>query len=60
MGETIHFTKIRLYFSAENLLTITGYDGFDPEIGSGGTSIGIDAGCYPQSRTMSFGANIML
>ena len=56
----IHFTKIRLYFSAENLLTITGYDGFDPEIGSGGTSIGIDAGCYPQSRTMSFGANITL
>jgi len=57
--QTIHFQKIRLYFSAENLLTFTSYDGYDPEIGSGGTSIGIDAGCYPQSRTLSIGANIV-
>lgn len=54
----IHFRKIRVYFSAENLFTITKYDGFDPEIGSGGTSLGIDYGCYPQSRTLSVGANI--
>lgn len=58
--QKIHFQKIRIYFSAENLLTFTAYDGFDPEIGSGGTSIGIDAGCYPQSRTLSIGANIVL
>ena len=57
--QKIHFQKIRLYFSAENLLTFTAYDGFDPEIGSGGTSIGIDAGCYPQSRTLSIGMNIV-
>ena len=57
--KTIHFQKIRVYFSAENLLTFTSYDGFDPEIGSGGTSIGIDAGCYPQSRTLSVGANVV-
>lgn len=58
--QKIHFQKIRVYFSAENLITFTKYDGFDPEIGSGGTSIGIDAGCYPQSRTLSIGANIVL
>lgn len=57
--KTIHFQKIRVYFSAENLLTFTSYDGYDPEIGSGGTSIGIDAGCYPQSRTLSVGANVV-
>ncbi|MBR4564833.1 MAG: TonB-dependent receptor [Paludibacteraceae bacterium] len=57
--QTIHFQKIRVYFSAENLLTFTAYDGYDPEIGSGGTSIGMDAGCYPQSRTLSVGANIV-
>ncbi|MBR0064152.1 MAG: TonB-dependent receptor [Paludibacteraceae bacterium] len=57
--QTIHFQKIRVYFSTENLLTFTAYDGYDPEIGSGGTSIGIDAGCYPQSRTLSVGANIV-
>lgn len=57
--QKIRMQKIRVYFSADNLLTITKYDGFDPEIGSGGTSIGIDAGCYPQSRTLTVGANIM-
>ncbi len=56
--------KIRVYVSAENLLTFTEYDGFDPEIsagtvGSGQTgSMGIDRGIYPQSRTFYFGANI--
>ena len=58
--QKIRLQRLRLYFSAENLLTFTGYDGFDPEIGSGGTSIGIDAGCYPQSRTLSLGLNITL
>jgi len=51
--------KLRLYVSAENLLTLTKYDGFEPEIASGGyTTIGIDRGIYPQSRTISVGANI--
>lgn len=51
--------KLRIYVAAENLLTFTGYDGFDPEIASGDwTTIGIDRGIYPQSRTISLGANI--
>ena len=53
--------KLRLFIQAENLLTFTGYDGFDPEVASGGyTTIGIDRGIYPQSRTISVGANISL
>ena len=56
--DKIRMRRIRIYFAAENLFTITQYDGFDPEIGSGGTSTGIDYGCYPQSRTLSVGANI--
>ncbi len=56
---TVAIERLRLFVSAENLLTITGYDGFDPEIASGGyTTIGVDRGIYPQSRTISFGANI--
>jgi hypothetical protein len=39
-------------------LTITSYRGFDPEISSGGTSLGVDRGVYPQARTISVGANI--
>lgn len=51
--------RLRLYVSAENLLTLTDYDGFDPEIASGDyTTIGIDRGIYPQARTISVGANI--
>ena len=51
--------KLRLFIMAENLLTFTKYDGFDPEVASGGyTTIGIDRGIYPQSRTISVGANI--
>jgi hypothetical protein len=51
--------KLRVFVSGENLLTVTGYDGFDPEIASGGyTTIGIDRGIYPQARTISLGANI--
>ncbi|MCQ2324938.1 MAG: TonB-dependent receptor [Paludibacteraceae bacterium] len=56
----IRLQKIKVFFLAENLITFTKYDGFDPEIGSGGTSIGIDMGCYPQSRTLSVGLNITL
>ena len=51
-------SSLRLFVSAENLLTFTKYEGFDPEISSGGTSIGIDRGCYPQARTFTFGLNL--
>lgn len=49
---------LRVFVGAENLLTFTKYAGFDPEISSGGTSLGVDYGVYPQSRTFNFGANI--
>lgn len=51
-------SKLRIFASAENLLTLTRYEGFDPEISSGGTSIGIDRGVYPQARVFSFGLNL--
>ena len=51
--------RLRLYVGAENLITITGYEGFDPELASGGyTTLGVDKGIYPQSRTITVGANI--
>lgn len=51
---------LRLYVSAQNLLTITGYSGVDPEVNSYGsdTTSGIDFLTYPNSKTISFGANI--
>lgn len=59
LTKRISVERLRVYVSADNLLTFTGYDGFDPEIASGGyTTIGIDRGIYPQARTISLGANI--
>lgn len=50
----------RLYVSANNLLTITKYQGFDPDIGSSGGTLasGIDYGFYPQARTIMTGLSI--
>lgn len=45
--------KARFYVAANNLVTITQYQGFDPEIGSG-----VDRGIYPQARSYTFGVNI--
>jgi TonB-linked SusC/RagA family outer membrane protein len=49
----IFVKKLRFYVAAENLLTLTKYDGFDPEIADY-----VDRGIYPQARTFQFGANI--
>ena len=51
----------RLYVTGENLFTITGYSGFDPEVNSGGgsnTVQGIDYGTYPQTRNLIFGLSV--
>ncbi len=48
--------KFRVYVTGENLLTITDYTGFDPEIG--GNVLGIDRGFYPQARSFIIGANL--
>ncbi len=50
--------KFRVYVAAENLKTWTKYHGFDPEISSAGTSLGIDYGVYPQPRTWTVGFNL--
>lgn len=51
--------KIRVYVSAQNLFTISGYSGIDPEVGqSASLSRGIDYGIYPQSRVITGGINV--
>lgn len=56
--KTIFVQRLRLYVGVENLFTLTRYDGFDPEIASGGTSTGVDRGVYPTPRTVSVGAQV--
>ena len=55
----IYVQKLRAYVSATNLLTITGYKGYDPDIISGSVyAMGIDSGQYPSSRQVNFGLQV--
>ncbi len=49
-------SKFRLYLTAENLLTLTDYTGYDPEVGGG--VFGIDKGQYPQARAFLGGIQL--
>lgn len=48
--------QIRIYASAQNLLTFTNYSGFDPEVPYNG----VDYNVYPVTRVLSLGLNIIL
>ena len=53
--------QARIYVQAQNLFTITGYSGLDPEVGYGMDEdwvSGIDFGSYPQARTVLVGVNL--
>ena len=56
------FQQLRLYVAAQNLFTITGYKGMDPENGKSIASeswvTGVDVGNYPQPRTYMVGVNV--
>jgi len=49
---------LRFYVTANNLFTITKYQGYDPEIG--GSSYGIDRGVYPQARSYMIGLSVTI
>ncbi|MDP4237961.1 MAG: TonB-dependent receptor [Bacteroidota bacterium] len=46
-------TKFKVFVTGQNLLTLTKYTGYDPEVSSG-----IDSGAYPSAKTFTFGVNI--
>ncbi|TLX74629.1 TonB-dependent receptor [Labilibacter sediminis] len=53
--------RVKVYATGENLLTLTDYSGFDPEVnafGGSNTMKGIDYGTYPQTRNVIFGLNV--
>jgi TonB-linked SusC/RagA family outer membrane protein len=52
----INGSKVRVYATGENLLTLTKYTGYDPEIGGG--VFGIDKGIYPQAKSFILGIQI--
>ncbi len=61
----IHARTIKVYVSAQNLLTFTKYPGLDPEMqtsdnskNEGDLAVGIDWGTYPSARIFNIGLNI--
>ncbi len=59
--QTISVANARLYVTVNNLATITGYSGYDPEVSAaGGVSVtpGYDSSSYPRSRSYVLGINL--
>ena len=57
----LKISRLQPYVTAQNLLTLTKYKGFDPEVsqyGGSATTQGIDYGTYPQARSLIVGLNV--
>ena len=55
----VGLSKVRFYVSGNNLFTLTGYSGYDPEVNiATGLTPNIDYDRYPRSRTYTFGAQL--
>ena len=56
------FQMLRVFVTGQNLFTFTGYDGMDPEVGTGAPgyswSSGIDTGFYPSPKVYMAGVSI--
>lgn len=57
--EKFSVKSLRFYVGANNLITLTNYIGYDPDVGSGNPLFsGVDNGIYPQARTIMAGINL--
>lgn len=60
--EAAKLRNMRVYVSGQNLLTFTGYSGWDPEVNTdfidGNIALGTDFYAAPQPRTITFGVNV--
>lgn len=64
---TIGLSRAQIYVQGQNLFTITGYSGLNPEVSGdegdtnfGDTTLGFDGGYMPVSRTILLGLNVTL
>jgi len=63
--DKLGITRLRLYVSAQNILTFTEYEGYDPEVNyrtggatNGNRNMGLDYGSYPNPKNYTFGLNV--
>ncbi len=64
-SQKLRISQLRIYLSAQNLLTYTKFSGLDPEMqtsenaaSEGDRAVGIDWGTYPTSKTFLLGLNL--
>ncbi len=66
LGDRIGASNVRIYVSGQNLFTLTGYTGLDPELGDDGDEVdndalfsrGWDGGAWPHPRIFRVGAQV--
>ena len=59
ISDKVRMESLRIYVQGTNLLTITDYEGYDPEIISyDNLSLGVDRRIYPVSKVLTIGTNI--
>ncbi|WP_163379851.1 SusC/RagA family TonB-linked outer membrane protein [Cyclobacterium sp. SYSU L10401] len=65
MVDRLNLSRLRVYVSAQNVLTFTEYEGYDPEVNyrSGGATdgnrnLGLDYGSYPNAKNYTVGINV--
>ncbi|HKL19598.1 MAG TPA: TonB-dependent receptor [Halalkalibaculum sp.] len=60
--EKASLRNMRIYVTGQNLLTFTGYSGWDPEVNTdfidGNIALGTDFYAAPQPRSITFGVNV--
>jgi TonB-linked SusC/RagA family outer membrane protein len=59
--ERAGLASFRIYAAVQNAFTVTGYNGFDPEVSANGNGNGnpsVDRNSVPQARTVVFGVNV--
>ncbi|MCC5929927.1 MAG: TonB-dependent receptor [Cyclobacteriaceae bacterium] len=63
--ERLKISRLRVYVSAQNILTFTSYEGYDPEVNynsggatNGNRNLGLDYGSYPNAKNYTIGLNI--
>ena len=57
----VRLNQLRVFVSATNLVTLTDYTGYDPEVSSyvgNDAQFGVDFSNYPQAKIINFGLNL--
>jgi TonB-linked SusC/RagA family outer membrane protein len=62
LTKKMRLNGLRLYMSAQNLYTLTNYQGLDPEVDAFRSALtpGLDYSAYPRAKTITFGLDITL